>query len=294
MSALGVNSDFVLYSESGKIKKIPELSTLQISQEKEGKICIILFSGYLIWKCFPRHFSSMTFLRYLEPFLIFRIRIKFSSQFPHWSLMMRTLWYPLRRPGPVSKYENWVPSQSSQSNQGSFLHLRHPRLGIFADFISDLQRQGTLPELGAESNDKWSRELNFINVRNYDQRSLNRYWHSLSATFTVRQSKPKNCQFMKNWRYHQMNRSWSKLGMKLSFTSCPKIPMTKKVLELRPHLSCFPTHESIVYLRKGFIKYLLKYVKQFLLAGFYQGLRGVLSPWLLSTINNHEILLEVI
>ena len=208
--------------------------------------------------------------------------------------MMRTLWYPLRRPGPVSKYENWVPSQSSQSNQGSFLHLRHPRLGIFADFISDLQRQGTLPELGAESNDKWSRELNFINVRNYDQRSLNRYWHSLSATFTVRQSKPKNCQFMKNWRYHQMNRSWSKLGMKLSFTSCPKIPMTKKVLELRPHLSCFPTHESIVYLRKGFIKYLLKYVKQFLSAGFYQGLRGVLSPWLLSTINNHEILTEFI
>ena len=121
-----------------------------------------------------------------------------------------------------------------------------------------------LPELGAESNDKWSRELNFINVRNYDQRSLNRYWHSPSATFTVRQSKPKNCQFMKNWRYHQMNRSWSKLGMKLSFTSCPKIPMTKKVLELRPHLSCFSTHESIVYLRKGFIKYLLKYVKQFL------------------------------
>ena len=133
----------------------------------------------------------------------------FSSQFPHWSLISVDensviLWYPLSRPGPVSKYENWVPSQSSQSNQGSFLHLRHPRLGIFADFISDLQRQGTELELGAESNDKWSRELNFINVRNYDQRSLNRYWHSPSATFTIRQSKPKNCQFMENWRYHRI------------------------------------------------------------------------------------------
>ena len=51
-----------------------------------------------------------------------------------------------------------------------------------------------------------------------------------------------------------------RVGSKLSFTSCPKIPMTKKVLCLRPHLSSFPTHESIVYLRKGFIKYLLKYV----------------------------------
>ena len=157
------------------------------------------------------------------------------------------------------------------------------------------KRQRSLPKLGAESNDKWSRELNFINVRNYYQRSLNRYWHSPSATFRVRQSKPKNCQFMKNRRYHRMNRSWSKLGMKLSFTSCPKIPMTKKVSDLRPHLSRFPTHESIVYLRKGFIKYLLKYVKQFLWAGFYQGLRGVLSPWLLSTVNSHEIkLLESI
>ena len=153
------------------------------------------------------------------------------------------------------------------------------------------KRQRSLPELGAEPNDKWSRELNFINVRNYDQRSLNRYWHSPSATFTIRQSEPKNCQFMKNWRYHQMNRSWSKLGMKLSSTSCPKIPMTKKVLELRPHLSCFSTHESIVYLRKGFIKYLLKYVKQFLWARFYLGLRGVLSPWLLSTSKSHEIIL---
>ena len=136
------------------------------------------------------------------------------------------------------------------------------------------KRQRSLPKLGAESNDKWSRELNFINVRNYYQRSLNRYWHSPSATFRVRQSKPKNCQFMKNRRYHRMNRSWSKLGMKLSFTSCPKIPMTKKVSDLRPHLSRFPTHESIVYLRKGFIKYLLKYVKQFLWLGFIKGWGG--------------------
>ena len=49
-------------------------------------------------------------------------KLKFSFQNSHWSLM-RTLWYPLSCPGPVSKYENWVPSQSSQSNQGSFLLL---------------------------------------------------------------------------------------------------------------------------------------------------------------------------
>ena len=77
------------------------------------------------------------------------------------------------------------------------------------------KRQRSLPKLGAESNDKWSRELNFINVRNYYQRSLNRYWHSPSATFRVRQSKPKNCQFMKNrkigWTDHGQNWAWNYL-----------------------------------------------------------------------------------
>ena len=98
------------------------------------------------------------------------------------------------------------------------------------------------------------------------------------------QSDNQNLKIANSWKIEDIIGSWSKLGMKLSFTSCPKIPMTKKVLGLRPHLSCFPTHESIVYLRKGFIKYLLKYVKQFLWDGFYQELRGVLSPWLLSTV----------
>ena len=76
MSALGVNSDFVLYSESGKIKKIPELSTLHISQEKEGKVCIILFSG--IWIFYLKMFSSSVFLH--DILEIFRAISHFQNQ----------------------------------------------------------------------------------------------------------------------------------------------------------------------------------------------------------------------
>ena len=124
----------------------------------------------------------------------------------------------------------------------------------------------------ADANDKWTRKF-FINVKNYDQRSLKRYWHSRLPLLSDNQ----NQRIANSWKIEDIIRwSWSKLEMKVSFTSCPKIPLTKKVLDLRPHLSCFPTHESIVYLWKGFIYQILKYVK-FLCLGLYQRLGGLVT-----------------
>ena len=144
------------------------------------------------------------------------------------------------------------------------------------------KRQRSLPELGAESSDKWSRELNFINVRNYDQRSLNRYWHSPSATFTaVRQSKPKNCQFMKNWRYHRI---MVKIGHETIFYILSKNSNDKKGFRFEASLIKLPDTWKHCLSPKRFYQISLKICKAVFVAGFYPELRGVLSPWLLSTV----------
>ena len=151
------------------------------------------------------------------------------------------------------------------------------------------KRQRSLPELGAESSDKWSRELNFINVRNYDQRSLNRYWHSPSATFTVRQSKPKNCQFMKNWRYHRI---MVKIGHETIFYILSKNSNDKKGFRFEASLIMLPDTWKHCLSPKRFYQISLKICKAVFVGWVLSRVEGGLVT--LTSVHCHEIILHTL
>ena len=79
-----------------------------------------------------------------------------------------------------------------------------------------------------------------------------------------------------------------KIGHETIFYILSKNSNDKKGFRFEASLITLPDTWKHCLSPKRFYQISLKICKAVFVAGFYQGLRGVLSPWLLSTVNSHE------